>query len=62
MFGINTADPPMCLNTEDHAQSKTHLGDLHASLTFNTIHSTNEKSKSLIPPLPFLANSSYAVL
>jgi hypothetical protein len=62
MFGINTADPPMYLKAEDRAGRKTLLGDLYTSLIFNTLHSTNEQSKSLIPPLPFPANSSYAVL
>ena len=43
MFGINTADPPMYLKAEDHAGRKTLLGDLHPSLIFNTLHSTNEQ-------------------
>jgi hypothetical protein len=62
MFGINTADPLMYLKAEDHAVRKTLLGDLYASLVFNTLHSTNEQSKSLVPPLPLPANSLYAVL
>jgi hypothetical protein len=62
MFGINTTDPPMYLKAEDHAGRKTLLGDLHASLVFNALHSTIEQSKSPIPPLPHPANSSYAVL
>jgi len=40
MFGINTAEPPMYLKAEDHAGRKTLLGDLHARLVFNTLHST----------------------
>jgi hypothetical protein len=40
MFGINTANPPMYLKVEDHARRKTLLGDLHASLVFNTLHNT----------------------